>query len=54
VPFWLVFLTDNEVLYCYETNVRSSTAWLSDIVCVMRILFSRLSVDASNFVRKFT
>jgi len=30
VPFWLVLLTEHEVLHCYTTNVWSTAAWLPD------------------------
>jgi len=44
VLFWLVLLTEHEVLHCYATNVRSPDAWLPNNVSVLRILFSRLSM----------
>jgi len=56
VPFWLVLLTEHEVLHCYATNALFLAAWLPGNYT--RLADSLLqTVDASNFptiVGKFT
>ena len=56
MPFWLVLLTEHEVLHCYATNAQSPAAWLPDN-CIRLADSLQQTVDASNFptvVRKFT
>jgi len=49
VPFWLVLLTEHEVLHCYAPNTvyRCVVAGQYCSLPGLRILFSRLSMVSS-------
>ena len=48
VPFWLVLLTEHEVLHCYPPNAVYTAAWLLDN-CTRLADSLQQTVDASNF-----